>query len=86
MVIFYIDKTSSDFKGIEETCSKNRRRSSPAIGSPSAQTPRPGVTKTERDLEHLQDHGEQALTDLNLKVCCDDDHVTDFWSSVCLCP
>jgi len=40
----------------------------------------------DRDLEHLQDHGEQALTDINLKVCCDDDHVTDFWCSVCWCP
>ena len=83
MVIFYIDMTSSNVKGIEETCSRGRR-SSPTVGCPSARTLRPGVTKTERDLKHLQDHGEQALTDLNLKVCGDDDHVTDFWSSVCL--
>jgi len=47
MVVFYIDKTSSDVKGIEETCSKGRRRSWPAIGSATARTPRHGVTKTE---------------------------------------
>jgi len=59
-----------------ETCSKDRRRSAPTIGCPSARTPRPGVIKTERDVELLQDHGEQALTDVILKVCGDDDHVT----------
>ena len=83
MIIFYIDKTSSDVKETEETCSTDRRRSSPTIGCPSARTPRRGVTKTERDQEHLQDHGEQALTGLNLKVG-GDDHMTEYWSSVCL--
>lgn len=67
-----------------ETFSRDRRRSSPTIGCPSARTPRPGVIKTERDLERLQDHGEQALRDQNLEVCGDDDHVTDFWLSVYL--
>jgi hypothetical protein len=83
MTIFYVAKTSSNVKRIEETCNRGRR-SSPTVGCPSARTPRPGITKTERDLDHLQDHGEQALTDLNLKVYGDDGHMTGFWSSVCL--
>lgn len=63
MVIFYTDKTSSIVKGIEETCSMVEGHR-----CPSARTQRPGVTKTERHLDHLQDQGEEALTDLNLKV------------------
>jgi hypothetical protein len=47
MIIFYIVKTSSNVKEIEETCSRDRRRSSPTIGCPFARTPRPVVTKTE---------------------------------------